>query len=150
MTTTNTRFKNSAKKNSVVSRVFDQEQVFKNLQGEQPPTSGINNDVWEDDANQKAMIQLPLNLQMLDPHPTGAFDNRGPLIVPFFPTHWQENSNNIFNNDFVILENAGPDKHQAALSPMKYDTVAPALLAKMTTAQKSKQENERPTSGKHF
>jgi len=45
---------------------------------------------------------------MVDPNPAQSVDNRGPIVVPFFPTHWQETSNLIFNNDFVLVHNNSP------------------------------------------
>lgn len=42
---------------------------------------------------------------MRDPDPFTPIDNRGPIVVPFFPTHWQENSNNMFNNDLFVGNN---------------------------------------------
>jgi len=47
--------------------------------------------------------------QMVDPNPAQSVDNRGPIVVPFFPTHWQETSNLIFNNDFVLIHNDSPN-----------------------------------------
>ena len=29
---------------------------------------------------------------------------QGPIAVPFFPTHWQETANAIFNTDFVVKD----------------------------------------------
>jgi hypothetical protein len=67
--------------------------------------------------------------------------------VPFFPSHWQETSNAIFNHDFMIVD---PNPGKVLKSPNRFDSLAPGLALGLTKEQKSKAEYERPTSGKHF
>lgn len=74
---------------------------------------------------------------MTNPETFEPVDNRGALIVPFFPTHWQENANAIFNNDFTVLQGS-------------LDNLSAALKSKQISQLKSEAEYNRPTSGKHF
>lgn len=56
-----------------------------------------------------------------------SYDRRGPIAVPFFPTHWQENSNSIFNNEFQLLQKA---ENQEQLKKID-STISPELKTKL-------------------
>jgi hypothetical protein len=54
----------------------------------------------------------------------------------------------MYNNDFQLPVNHSPEKQEFA--PINYDSLAPALLERMTSQKKATEEYNRPTSGKHF
>jgi hypothetical protein len=132
----------SAKKTGIVRRVFAEEG--KDLKEKAVDIAEAEKD-WD---------QNIANLPVRDPDPDESKDVRGPIAVPFFPTHWQENSNAIFNNEFMIINDINKEqevkKHGRKLRTMKDDALSPELVQKMNLAQKYNQEYERPTSGKHF
>lgn len=65
--------------------------------------------------------------EMTDPETFQPIDNRGPIVVPFFPTHWQETANAIFNNDFTILKGSVNSTFQ----PEHKDSLSPAFRHKI-------------------
>ena len=73
-------------------------------------------------------------------------------VVPFFPTNWKKNANDVFNLILNGQENVGQDAYDEAThaaihrrGPGQEDSISP-FLANMVAANSP----ERPTSGKHY
>ena len=66
---------------TITKRVFDQEKAFK--KSKSPYVNQAANEDWTN--NKKTSYkQLPVSQDSV----SQTFDRRGPLAVPFFPSHW--------------------------------------------------------------